>query len=662
MIWCGLRIRTWHKPRMDAGLRNRWRRLLETDRKRGKLVYWAGAGISVDGPSCMPTGYQLSNAVLEALCRTNPKIFEMVFRGTTSPKAFINPLRIAAIHTGVEITESGLQRDGLRLETVMEAAHAQFGAVALDCLAFMAGIKPNSFHRYLAHEIVDGARICTVNFDLGIEAASSAPPTTFLPSEEAPYRPQIIKAHGDISRVDSLAVTLSSFRSGLRPVLARALDEMLEDSHVVFVGYSASDHFDLTPFLMGKKFSRITWCDYRPFGDLLVKRCGADELAPDRLSPVVHGLMSRSEEAWLVSGNIASAFGIKASASRGRQAEWRRHIRRWGSSLDPHKAAMAVSGLAQSIGLWRLADRILSVALQDNPGNLDFEVNVRRDYLQSVAGKYATRERRLQRFACQLELHKDEPVARFRLLKLRRLIAECKAFDDRFTAAISTLAVAWMGLWRLQLQLSSDGEPSPDDVEAERVLCRNDLLFILRIPVWRSLFQWIGPAVAVLVQLISLLILRLPGRRPQLVDQVRARRYRGEEPLQDILGTARSYWELENLLGLSNVLRERAAREIIKHRPGGKIDLQEVRKFIRQSYQVSKLIEDRPGMAKALVIMTWVEFKRGDAPAVANLARRAHAAIDEIEAPNWGAKRHSAVSHWRAVAVRSHRAWRRRER
>ena len=133
------------------------------------------------------------------------------------------------------------------------------------------GLAPNKAHYWMAHQLQSGQseNIYTTNFDTFIEEAyngisSHGIETSYHPDLEhtssignldSDIQPKLIKLHGCISDMGSIAVTMKSITAERNePSRKKALDRLFIDQQkhpLLILGYSFSDNFDITPLIEG---------------------------------------------------------------------------------------------------------------------------------------------------------------------------------------------------------------------------------------------------------------------------------------------------------------------------------------------------------------------------------------------------------------------------
>lgn len=111
------------------------------------VIFWSGAGISNDAPTCAPLGGELTVRALDYAFE--PCCLERI-------RDYYAALRV--------------EREYPRLETVLDGVRRIIGLDALvDVLSDMLGPAPNGVHTFLARHLDAGGRQITANFDDCIE-------------------------------------------------------------------------------------------------------------------------------------------------------------------------------------------------------------------------------------------------------------------------------------------------------------------------------------------------------------------------------------------------------------------------------------------------------------------------------------------------------------
>jgi hypothetical protein len=201
----------------------------------GSVVVWSGAGVSVEGPASLPTGWELTRRVFGAFF--DEDALETVL----------------AHHRGVgwwQVAACPQDRNGRpgprppRLETVLGVAARVHGDDAVHgILADAWDAEPNRMHGFFAAHLDRGGRHVTANFDACIERAADA----WFPGWRS--RGTVHHFHGSVADDLSghlLGATLQRIEGGFDADQAAALRRMLPERGVLLVaGYSGSDFFDV---------------------------------------------------------------------------------------------------------------------------------------------------------------------------------------------------------------------------------------------------------------------------------------------------------------------------------------------------------------------------------------------------------------------------------
>lgn len=192
-----------------------------------EVLFWTGAGISIDPPSCLPSGYQLTKDVVDSFCipGTWEKIIFYLGRAKYS-------------HLDREIKTIP------RLESVLGHIVSLLGSDFLLRL-YTLNPNPNYYHFFFAEHLLQHGKHITMNIDLGIENALC------LIGGSDPTR-SLLHLHGDFREKPSdLGLTFENISKGLPKNLASQAQYLIDTSNtLVFIGYSGSDFFDVNPFFL----------------------------------------------------------------------------------------------------------------------------------------------------------------------------------------------------------------------------------------------------------------------------------------------------------------------------------------------------------------------------------------------------------------------------
>jgi hypothetical protein len=223
-----------------------------------RWIIWAGAGISLDKPTRLPLAFPLTDYAVGEMCGegVREKLVSLWARaneicstpGLMAP--FSDRPRLESVLGGF----ADLERDAVRPDLAF-----------LPGLASFAKAPPNRGHFAVASLVLQGARVFTSNFDLGIQAAvrelaaSADLFATEVTGSIHRFRlktgngaGEIVHFHGVASDAASLGATLSRVKQGF-PDPFPLLDNRLEEGVLVLmVGYSAGDSFDVNPYFASR--------------------------------------------------------------------------------------------------------------------------------------------------------------------------------------------------------------------------------------------------------------------------------------------------------------------------------------------------------------------------------------------------------------------------
>lgn len=642
-----------------------------------RAIFLIGAGVSIYSPTQFPAAIPLANEILHRTCERNAPLLRDIFAGD-SPDALLNPFH----KIGHRIADSAIiHKKALRLEVILEELFQSFGPEGLECLSFMKNCKPNAYHEFLAACYQRGCSIMTTNFDSGIEDACrniGIAPTVLSDNKEfinyllhVRTKNFIVKLHGGLDKpLEALGATLSVLENGITGARQQFLDRLLEDKHLVVIGYSGSDHFDITPYLLNRQFSCITWIQYDDsLASLNVSKFQKSRLSsgtPYKFDAVsVPGLLlGRAENSWWVEGLpvqfIEYLLGKKQAALPVFAKDWwKTQIAAWGGKLNPVLAAFTVGRIAQGIGLARIAQQAYDEAMQGPlfqrlPVAQQANIELQKEYLLSLTGKYKQRETFIRDYRERWSIRKSELKENWNYLSLitEKKLASCMIFDDRLCLSAMYLSRAISGGW-LRLKLISGQKDLAIKLKREIAESNTDLLFMSRIYLRRWFFELPGWLLEILYRIqrggVSPIVHSIfPVSNGGLINRIRAMQYMGATDLKSILSAPRYYLEVENLLGLSNTLRENAlemVKDFKRHRSSG--DLLNARKSLRLSLFVSKQIDDLPGVAKAYHHLAWIAFIEGQRKHFNIFAKGAEKHLAVITAQKWKKRRLDQINRWR---------------
>ncbi|MFX1534249.1 MAG: tetratricopeptide repeat protein [Promethearchaeota archaeon] len=223
-------------------------------RPQHKFSFLAGSGISLDPPSCLPSGYHFTKALLETLIPSEEH---------SNVLKLMDPERPGMRDPG----------DFLRFEQLMEYLQRWYDPELRVLDGYATCKTPNLNHQFLAQMLTRGHTIFTTNFDSLIEYAfleaqvlkQEVFPVIHRQDWELAEKKEnypVYKLHGSLIDVrnnqdsrTSLQATLSQIAQEksdvfqLEPWKQKILHTSLQANDVVVLGYSGLDDFDVFPTL-----------------------------------------------------------------------------------------------------------------------------------------------------------------------------------------------------------------------------------------------------------------------------------------------------------------------------------------------------------------------------------------------------------------------------
>ena len=189
------------------------------------MIFWTGAGISMQYPTSLPGGAHLTQLCMDSFM---PQGTFSLVKGLFSLGRFKDSY--------------GNSKNLPRLELIIEDIVGVLGFQAFEYLSFMNIPEQylNSYHLFFAKHISEGGTHFTMNLDNGIEA--TIPNTT----------DRLLNLHGTISDKSSyedLGLVLKNITAGFDDARAQSILNVLIGSKILcFIGYGGVDSFDVTPF------------------------------------------------------------------------------------------------------------------------------------------------------------------------------------------------------------------------------------------------------------------------------------------------------------------------------------------------------------------------------------------------------------------------------
>lgn len=327
----------------------------------GSLLFWFGAGIS--RASGMPDGAGLTRHWLAH---------------------HLPPEELAPLLAVFAVSERWTGKSLPRLEKVIEDTLWVAGEDCLANLEIFRHCPPNWVHRQIAAVLwQQGGWAVTTNFDEAVETAVQETGGTLAvltPQDHTPPTPGsggLLKLHGSIHQPwEGLGHSIRNLERGLAPPLRERLLSLLDDPQqtVVFLGYSGSDFFDITPLFEERLQredpfqARAIWLCWQPEP---VKEGAADEAALLELleegactmfmafDPARRRLLIGPTEVTLpaVVGELAAATLLLPSSVAAPLPPSRRWDQDWSARFDPSPAQrrLFAARLYASLGMGRAA-------------------------------------------------------------------------------------------------------------------------------------------------------------------------------------------------------------------------------------------------------------------------------------------------------------------
>lgn len=237
----------------------------------GDVTVLSGAGVSVEGPSSLPTGWELTERAFSAF------FLPGTLAAIQAAHAAVGWFDAPACPTSDPPKDSRLPR----LETVLGVAARVHGRSAVDVsLADVATAEPNRLHHFLAQHLGRDGGHLTANFDLCVERAAQQRGLAWSDDD-------LFHFHGEIGGVAELGVTLARIEGGFPSESEqRFLALLIKRPAVLVVGYSGSDFFDvntaiagLPPESLGGR--RVVWLSYSQHHPHVVSMPALESDAPD---------------------------------------------------------------------------------------------------------------------------------------------------------------------------------------------------------------------------------------------------------------------------------------------------------------------------------------------------------------------------------------------
>ena len=263
------------------------------------VVFFAGAGISLNAPSNVPVASRFLLDLFELLYGLDQREINAIL----ADKAGLHVADASGIYQELVHYIFGKEHSLFPFEPTFQRLETIAGPPVLSFVETLREGAPNYHHFMLAASIKHGHTVVTTNFDDRIEQAFSLlyPGETIRTVvtdlefqqwlDRTPRRAALLKIHGSLDNYGSLALTaqgiwatsefsmqigadidaekaeqqraLSHDESSLSIPKDLALSRIMDDSTVVFMGYSGSDIHDISPIVFSRLAERrVVWLSY----------------------------------------------------------------------------------------------------------------------------------------------------------------------------------------------------------------------------------------------------------------------------------------------------------------------------------------------------------------------------------------------------------------
>jgi tetratricopeptide (TPR) repeat protein len=198
-----------------------------------KLVWLAGAGVSMGSPCSLPSGPEIKNLVVGSISQVKElrKYRELIRR---SPKY-----------------------SNIVPEIVFQRIYECIGDRLFPFFEILRFANPNFNHKILASVcMLKGSPILTTNFDLLIDQYLT--PADLL-----------IHLHGHIGDVEQMTITINRVGKGLQTDIARTMKHLTSSRVICAIGYSGNDN-DIRRAIISSEAESILWL-VRDWADPVIK-------------------------------------------------------------------------------------------------------------------------------------------------------------------------------------------------------------------------------------------------------------------------------------------------------------------------------------------------------------------------------------------------------
>lgn len=273
----------------------------QQDNPINHLNIWVGAGISMNEPSSLPSGNQLTKFVLDTVILDSDKLLDVWNQ--------INAYEEKYIHTNpyprLELILSSI----VYIEKYFKLGNFIDGLQSFDEVPF------NRNHCLLAALLHAGATIMTANFDLGIERAYHM----MYPDEDIKQnrKGKIIHFHGTCYEGYKAGTTIENITRLVNKQLYRKIRHCFSaGERNLFVGYSFSDMYDINSIIIelyNRETLKVTNENW------VCNHCGLDKALPDKAKYNFgkENVHICSEDTTIFLENICDKYGVKKPQDEG---------------------------------------------------------------------------------------------------------------------------------------------------------------------------------------------------------------------------------------------------------------------------------------------------------------------------------------------------------
>ena len=302
-----------------------------------EIAYLVGAGISTPLPSALPDASAFISSLADAIT-DDPKLRAAILSRTFSANS-----------------NKRFKGDFLRFEAIMGCIKLAIDPELQLLRVYGECAIPNSYHFFLAEQLKQGVIVLTTNFDNLIEIAcrtrgidyslvvSDEQLNAFIKSPSSIRHP-LIKLHGGYDLVDSggykqhgvmnIKATLQDvgtvYLGSRSDQLTSVLTTIMNNRHLVVIGYSGCDDFDIMPCLMKEHpLKGITWIDHNDQATEVIEHPSVSlpDLPPYRLL-TAHGQIPSTLK--IFRGVTSRILGIEiCNAATNKRFYWNQVFANW---------------------------------------------------------------------------------------------------------------------------------------------------------------------------------------------------------------------------------------------------------------------------------------------------------------------------------------------